>query len=242
MEPYVAHCAEEFVTLYDGFPKAFVHLLVVPRRQHIVGLGACAPRHLPLLRRLAAYVAWVLHGIAGLHSDMKICTHGIHSVPSLRQLHVHVMSQDFQSPCLKNAKHFNSFQPPFFVSLPEVIEELEGTGDVQTRFRLTQAEDDLKKKNLICHRCGSDFNRRFAELKRHLDSCTAAFTQTPSLERWQIPQGRAPLPESKRDLEGATAEEQCDAVSSGVRTYAKRPHVAAEAGITEIAAEAVDLT
>lgn len=35
-------------------------------------------------------------------------THGLHSVPSLKQLHVHVMTLDFNSPCLKNAKHFSS--------------------------------------------------------------------------------------------------------------------------------------
>merc|ERR1711990_223236 len=73
----------------------------------------------------------------------------------------------------KNAKHFNSFQAPFFVSLSDVIDELNGGGDVRRRFQLATAEEDSKKRDLICHRCGVNFKRRFADLKRHIETCNA---------------------------------------------------------------------
>jgi aprataxin len=31
---------------------------------------------------------------------------GFHSAPSMRALHLHVISSDFDSPCLKNKKHW----------------------------------------------------------------------------------------------------------------------------------------
>jgi diadenosine tetraphosphate (Ap4A) HIT family hydrolase len=34
---------------------------------------------------------------------------GLHATPSLSQLHVHVITQDFDSPCLKKKLHWNSF-------------------------------------------------------------------------------------------------------------------------------------
>ena len=34
---------------------------------------------------------------------------GVHATPSLSQLHVHVITQDFNSPCLKKKLHWNSF-------------------------------------------------------------------------------------------------------------------------------------
>jgi hypothetical protein len=45
---------------------------------------------------------------------------GFHAVPSLRLLHLHVVSSDLDSPALKNKKHWNSFATPFFVSIPTI--------------------------------------------------------------------------------------------------------------------------
>ncbi|GAD91708.1 conserved hypothetical protein [Paecilomyces variotii No. 5] len=66
---------------------------------------------------------------------------GIHAHPSMNHLHIHVLSVDRHSECLKHKKHYNSFSTPFFIDIDD--------------FPL--AEDD------------KDFGNRFTELKRHLD-------------------------------------------------------------------------
>jgi len=50
---------------------------------------------------------------------------GYHAVPSLEPLHLHVVSQDFNSPCLKHKKHWNSFSGPFFLDAAAVERALE---------------------------------------------------------------------------------------------------------------------
>jgi aprataxin len=77
----------------------------------------------------------------------------------MNHLHIHVLSVDHVSECLKAAGHYNSFTTGFFVPLDA--------------FPL--AEDDPRRakrglgENLICWRCGSDFKRKFVELKGHLE-------------------------------------------------------------------------
>ncbi|CAJ1439172.1 unnamed protein product [Effrenium voratum] len=168
LRPHVVHSTEEFLTIHDGYPKAAVHLLVLPRTR-VASLAKLTPEHLPMLRRLCGYVAWLLEQLG--QQDGVGWTHGLHSVPSLKQLHVHVMTMDFCSPCLKNAKHFCSFLPPFLVSLDEAVRVVSEGGFVERS--LQELEEGMKKRRLCCHRCGADFGRSFAELKRHLAVCSA---------------------------------------------------------------------
>lgn len=41
---------------------------------------------------------------------------GYHAKPSMQRVHLHVISRDFHSPCLKTKKHWNSFNTPFLLS------------------------------------------------------------------------------------------------------------------------------
>ena len=66
--------------------------------------------------------------------DVRI---GFHAVPSMRQLHLHVISQDFQSDALKNKKHWNSFTSEFFIEIDTFIRRLENEGTIQVRSRPT---------------------------------------------------------------------------------------------------------
>jgi aprataxin len=79
----------------------------------------------------------------------------------MNHLHVHVMSADRYSECMKHRKHYNSFATPFFVELDA--------------FPL--AEDDPRRhperqgylnSDLKCWRCGEKFGNKFARLKEHL--------------------------------------------------------------------------
>lgn len=87
---------------------------------------------------------------------------GVHAVPSMTHLHVHVLSRDSRSACVKHRKHYNSFNTPFLVPLED--------------FPL--AEDDPRRntrehrylaRDLVCWRCGQNFGNKFTKLKEHLE-------------------------------------------------------------------------
>ncbi|KAI9789730.1 MAG: aprataxin-like protein [Piccolia ochrophora] len=86
---------------------------------------------------------------------------GVHAVPSMNHLHIHVLSVDRVSECMKHTKHYNSFATPFLVDVKD--------------FPL--AADDVRRhpgrqgylhQDLRCWKCGRDFGNRFAKLKTHL--------------------------------------------------------------------------
>lgn len=87
---------------------------------------------------------------------------GIHAHPSMNHLHVHVLSRDMHSECLKHRKHYNSFNTPFLVDVAD--------------FPL--ARDDPRRhpgregyldRSLKCWRCGKEFGNKFKALKEHLE-------------------------------------------------------------------------
>lgn len=86
----------------------------------------------------------------------------------MRQLHLHVISQDFDSIHLKNKKHWNSFNTTFFLESVDVIKELEDIGNV------TLKNDKCLAMELRCHRCRSA-HPNIPRLKSHISSCKAPF-------------------------------------------------------------------
>jgi len=146
---------EDVVVVYDGFPKARVHLLIIPKRSCVDAAtpSELTPAALPGLIRVHALANDLKHHLEQLAACIATrpnphgsCHNGIeestiaatlgsngcmrnlllgglvplrlgyHASPSLEPLHLHLISGDFDSPCLKHKKHWNSFQPPFFVS------------------------------------------------------------------------------------------------------------------------------
>ncbi|CAD0081579.1 unnamed protein product [Aureobasidium vineae] len=92
---------------------------------------------------------------------MKEIITGIHAVPSMNHLHVHVMSKDMVNDCLTRSAHYNSFQTSFLVPLEE--------------FPLP--EDDPVRQigygpwhtvDLVCWRCKKNFSNKVTKLKAHL--------------------------------------------------------------------------
>ena len=86
----------------------------------------------------------------------------------MRQLHMHVISQDFDSPNLKNKKHWNSFTTGFFRDSQDILSEVEEKGQVMP-IR-SEIEGKLMKMELRCHRCRSA-QPNIPRLKAHLQNC-----------------------------------------------------------------------
>jgi hypothetical protein len=87
-------------------------------------------------------------------SAMKI---GYHALPSLEPLHLHMISDDMDSPCVTERRHVTSFVSPlFFVSAEAVEHHLEGAfdDDLSIRVRRERARDVLESTPLTCVRCG----------------------------------------------------------------------------------------
>ncbi|KAI1503553.1 HIT domain-containing protein [Biscogniauxia marginata] len=86
---------------------------------------------------------------------------GIHAHPSMNDLHVHVLSPDMISECMRHKKHYLSFNTPFLIDVAD--------------FPL--AKDDPRRhpgragftdRDLQCWRCGKNFGNKFKQLKEHL--------------------------------------------------------------------------
>ena len=87
---------------------------------------------------------------------------GVHAVPSMSHLHVHVLSRDMRSPQLRHRKHYNSFATPFLVDLADFPLAADDP-------RRDTRRSPYLSRDLVCWRCGRNFGARFQSLKRHLD-------------------------------------------------------------------------
>lgn len=101
---------------------------------------------------------------------------GFHAVQSMAPLHIHIISRDFDSSCLKNKKHWNSFNTEYFIPLDKLIEAVKAAKGasktaVLERFRLGRRDDleAMLKKDLRCHKCRADV-KNMPDLKRHLET------------------------------------------------------------------------
>ena len=69
---------------------------------------------------------------------------GFHAVPSMAQVHMHVISQDFISPCMKSKKHWNSFNTSYFVEANSVLSSITKDGCIPGKWE-TDAKVWLKE-------------------------------------------------------------------------------------------------
>lgn len=112
----------------------------------------------------------VLDGRAGDESEVLppgrdwerevVC--GVHAVPSMSHLHVHVLSRDMHSQAMKHRKHYNSFKTPFLVDIDDF--PLAADDPRRDTKKERYLEWDLK-----CWRCGQNFGNQFKRLKEHLE-------------------------------------------------------------------------
>jgi len=133
--------------IYDKYPKAFQHLLVLPR--HTVTLDELTANDVSLIERMKEKGELVIKQLQGRHKNSEFRM-GFHAVPSLRQLHMHIISQDFDAEGLKNKKHWLSFTTEFFVPPDKLMDLLQMHGAIKLD---KQKYLDLLKGPLRCHKC-----------------------------------------------------------------------------------------
>lgn len=164
--------SDDVVVLNDLYPKAQRHLLVLARSEGLDCLADVGGEHLQLLRTMHAVgLKWAEKFLC--EDELLVFRIGYHSAPSMRQLHLHVISQDFNSKHLKNKKHWNSFNSAFFRDSVDVIEEITNHGRATIK-----GEDSQLSMELRCHRCRSA-HPNMPRLKSHISNCQASFP--PSL-------------------------------------------------------------
>ncbi|XP_068445186.1 aprataxin isoform X2 [Clinocottus analis] len=153
---------DKVVVIKDKYPKARYHWLVLPW-QTISSLKALSEEHCHLVKHMQQVADQMVRQCpdAGL---LRFRT-GYHAIPSMSHVHLHVISQDFDSPCLKNKKHWNSFTTDYFMESHDVIQMLEKNG----RVNVKEGTSELLKLPLRCHMCRKDIPT-IPALKEHLKS------------------------------------------------------------------------
>ncbi|XP_056425782.1 aprataxin isoform X2 [Hyla sarda] len=151
---------DKVVVIKDKYPKARYHWLVLPW-QSISSLKMLCTEHLELLQHMHA----VGEKIAKQHADDSKAQIrlGYHAIPSMSHIHLHVISQDFDSPCLKNKKHWNSFTTEYFLDSEEVINMVKLNGKVTVK----DGASELLKSPLQCNVCKIQ-QATIPQLKEHL--------------------------------------------------------------------------
>ncbi|XP_041254296.1 aprataxin isoform X4 [Onychostruthus taczanowskii] len=151
---------EKTVVIKDKYPKARYHWLILPW-DPISSLKSVTRDHLELLEHMHAIGQKMIEQCPARESlEFRM---GYHAIPSMSQLHLHVISQDFDSPALKTKKHWNSFTTDYFLNSQDVIEMVRSKGKVMVKDHTSE----LLKLPLRCHRCKQQLST-IPQLKEHL--------------------------------------------------------------------------
>lgn len=117
---------DDLVTVIkDTYPKAEVHYLILPK-ENISSLKAVKETHVSLLKHMDE----VAQNLISEHINKKFIV-GYHAEPSMSRLHLHVISTDMNSVCLKTKKHWNSFTTDFFLKSKGLCNTITDYCDVQ---------------------------------------------------------------------------------------------------------------
>lgn len=179
------NCSETCLTVFDAFPKAIFHFLVLPRVRPPLSVSELTDLRslLKCERKTARAVLQDLNDEADSVKKMiqeemlnrygfqwQIWV-GFHPAPSMEHLHLHVISSDLCSPKLKTKKHYNSFHPKlgFFQHLSDVqswFDADQSYFEMMSQLRKIGYEP-LLKEDLACWKCGRAM-KNMPTLKEHL--------------------------------------------------------------------------
>nr|CAI5868308.1 unnamed protein product [Callosobruchus analis] len=156
-DPKLVVSSDDLVTVIrDAYPKAKHHYLILPK-ENISSIKSATKDHLDLLKHMDKVGRKLIES-----GTFKI---GYHAEPSMQRLHLHVISEDMNSPCVKTKKHWNSFNTEFFIDSKAIIEQLEKNGKIKL-----PSKDKCKEymeRPLKCHKCDY-IPKHMPDLKKHI--------------------------------------------------------------------------
>lgn len=166
---------EDVVLIRDKFPKSTVHFLMLLRDSTITHshptTAITEERKASLAPHIDKAKGLVYEQFKDCVPDLQVDRQafidrfvqvGVHSVPSMNNIHIHILSKDFHSTSMKNKKHYNSFTTRFFVPWEQLpLKAIPKKDLMEDQF--------IKEHDLICCYCGENMKNRFVELKKHLD-------------------------------------------------------------------------
>ncbi|XP_013190580.1 aprataxin [Amyelois transitella] len=150
---------DSIVAIRDKYPKAKIHYLILPF-ENINSIHELNLTHIPLIEEFGK----LYQELKKEHTDSTLRA-GFHAVPSMQRLHMHVISTDMVSPCLKTKVHWNSFTTDFFIPYQDVLKELKENGSIKKIS--SELHKSLMATELVCNQC--DFKpKNMPQLKEHL--------------------------------------------------------------------------
>uniref|UniRef100_A0A182N5I9 HIT domain-containing protein n=1 Tax=Anopheles dirus TaxID=7168 RepID=A0A182N5I9_9DIPT len=149
------------VVIKDKYPKALHHFLVLPWKDidSVYELSSDDDGLLQEMYELGSKAA----STSGLPAGQF--EYGYHMKPSMRRLHLHVISKDYHSPCLSHWYHWNAFNTDFFIKHEYVVKKLHEKGCIDRPH--TQHVMTLLETPLQCNQC-TYVPKNFKDLKLHL--------------------------------------------------------------------------
>ena len=155
----------EICIIKDKFPKAMQHFLVLPKKEKLVNLTKLTNLHIDLVHHMINSAKFQ---IIEKFKDKDIeFRYGFHAIPSMSQIHMHVISQDFISPCLKTKKHWNSFNTNYFVEAETVLKYLSKEGCIPSTVEMEAKKWLLQ--DVKCHKCSHKPRGMGIPFKQHLE-------------------------------------------------------------------------
>ncbi len=182
--------------IYDAYPKASVHLLLLPRDttiKTVADLDFSKPSHKFLLEHMKIVSDGIIKSILESNDgevqktsikkfhvpNSDSCFRvGFHSKPSLLHCHLHIVSADFfASPNLKHKTHYLSFATDFFFELNQVIKSLTTSSNQKVTREELNSRIECANENqgaagggggMGCFYCKSFVAHTFAALKKHV--------------------------------------------------------------------------
>ncbi|KAJ1976852.1 aprataxin-like protein [Dimargaris verticillata] len=194
----------ELVVVYDKYPKAYYHFLILPRVP-ILNIYGLTRADIPLIQRMerrakqlitqlrtatppipsltAATVTSDNNGMEVTSTDtrkpllplFRDFLVGFHSIPSVPQLHLHVISDDLLGPYMKGKGKWNTFATPFLRTPQTLAAQLSHLPLQPTNATLPYNEATERQYFNVpihCLHCHQPF-AQFKQLRAHIPACLA---------------------------------------------------------------------
>ena len=91
----------------------------------VLSINELNPRHLNALKEFHAFARDIAHDLQKSSTSKPAFKLGYHAIPSLTPLHLHIISTDLESNCIKTKRHINSFTSSFFITAESLENHLE---------------------------------------------------------------------------------------------------------------------